>query len=204
MVTKNGNILLKLYNKTTITKLGTCTVEVEHKNNRKKCECFVVPRNRQALLDMPCIDAINIMKININAIGSQQTRGSNKCCANMHTVQAVEPKQETVRAEKCYTNMDSISKSNNKAEQMVKSNSYKTEYFLSGPSYESDKKRITKTTQKIHKDFEDVFNGIWCFNGTISLQIKPDSKPNQVPLRCMVYTLQKPFQEELERLQNRT
>ena len=28
---------LKTYNKTFITQLGTCTVTIEHKNNRKKC-----------------------------------------------------------------------------------------------------------------------------------------------------------------------
>ena len=72
--------------------------------------------------------------------------------------------------------------------------------------------------QQIQKDFEDVFvfNGIGCFDGTFSFQLKPDSKPfdgtfsfqlkpdskpYQVPLRCMVYALQKPFWEELERLQ---
>ena len=37
---KNKYILLKMYNKTTITQLGTCTVEVEHNNNRKKCRFF--------------------------------------------------------------------------------------------------------------------------------------------------------------------
>ena len=35
--TKNKNVLLKTYNKTTITQLGMCTVIVEHKNNKKKC-----------------------------------------------------------------------------------------------------------------------------------------------------------------------
>ena len=34
-----------------------------------------------------------------------------------------------------------------------------------------------------------------------SLQLKPDSKPYQVLTRHMAYALQKPFQEELERLQ---
>ena len=29
-----------------------CTVEVEHKNNRKKCKFFVVPMNRQPSLGM--------------------------------------------------------------------------------------------------------------------------------------------------------
>ena len=43
------------------------------------------------------------------------------------------------------------------------------------------------------QDFEDVFNGTGCFDGTFSLQLKPDSKPYQVPLRHMVYTLQKSF-----------
>ena len=33
--TENKNILLKMYNKTTITQLGTCTVQVEHKNKKK-------------------------------------------------------------------------------------------------------------------------------------------------------------------------
>ena len=31
--TKNKNILLKVYNRATITQLRTCTVEVEHKND---------------------------------------------------------------------------------------------------------------------------------------------------------------------------
>ena len=35
--TKNKNVLLKMYNKTTITQLGMCTVSTEHNNNKKKC-----------------------------------------------------------------------------------------------------------------------------------------------------------------------
>ena len=38
VATKNKNILLKVYNKTTITQLGEYTVEVEHKNNRKSVD----------------------------------------------------------------------------------------------------------------------------------------------------------------------
>ena len=54
---------------------------------------------------------------------------------------------------------------------------------------------------KIHNTFGDVFNGIGCFEGTFSLQLKPDSKPYQVPERCVAYALQKMFKEELEQLQ---
>ena len=34
-ITKNKNVLLKIYNKSTITQIGMCTVIVEHKNNKK-------------------------------------------------------------------------------------------------------------------------------------------------------------------------
>ena len=36
--TKKQCILLQKYNKTTITQLGTCTVVIDHKNNKKKCK----------------------------------------------------------------------------------------------------------------------------------------------------------------------
>ena len=133
-----------MYNKTTVTQLGTCI--------GKKCKFFVVPRNGQALLGMLETDALNIIKIYINAIGAEEAGGSDRCCTNMHTVQGAKLKQETDGAEKCYTNMDSISKSNNKTRPRVKSNSYKTiEYFRAGLSYESNKKRSAENTQQIHR-----------------------------------------------------
>ena len=64
--------------------------------------------------------------------------------------------------------------------------------------------RSAETTPQLHKEFEDVFNGMGCFSGTFLLQLKPDSKPYQASLRCMAYALQKPFKEELERLKNKT
>ena len=68
------NILLKTYNKTTVTQLRKCTVEVEHKNNRKKCNFLVVPWNRQLLLGMSDTDTLNILKINIDLIGAEGTK----------------------------------------------------------------------------------------------------------------------------------
>ena len=55
--------------------------------------------------------------------------------------------------------------------------------------------------QILHTRFGDVFNGIGCFEGTFSLQLKPDSKQYQAPPRCMAYVLQKPFKEGLRCLQ---
>ena len=92
---------------------------------------FVVPGNRQALLGMLDTGVLNVMKINIHTIGTEQTGDSDKHCTNMHTVQEDEPKQETVRFEKCYTNMDSISKLDNKSKSIVERKpSKRIEYFL--------------------------------------------------------------------------
>ena len=52
-------------------------------------------------------------------------------------------------------------------------------------------------TKRIHDRFSNVFNGIGCFEGMFSLQLKPNSKPP----RHVAYVLQKPFKEELECLQ---
>ena len=85
---------------------------------------------------------------------------------------------------------------------MVKTKPTKTtEYFLSGLTYKSNKEKSAESTQLIHKDFDDMLNSIRCFEGTFSLQLRPESKPYQALPRCVVYTLQKAFQEELERLQ---
>ena len=56
-------------------------------------------------------------------------------------------------------------------------------------------------TQRIHEMYGEVFNGIGCFKGTFSLQLKLDSKPYQALPRCIAYALQKPFKEELQQLQ---
>ena len=75
-------------------------------------------------------------------------------------------------------------------------------YFYSSENTEADRRKSDIMTQKIHNTFGNVFNSIGCFKGTFSLQLKPDSKPYQVPPRHMVYALQKLFKEELEQLQD--
>ena len=65
----------------------------------------------------------------------------------------------------------------------------------------ADKKQSSKMTQKIHNRFGNIFNGIGCFKGMFSLQLRPNSKPYQAPPRHVAYALQKPFKEELDHLQ---
>ena len=74
-------------------------------------------------------------------------------------------------------------------------------YFYSSNNVDADKRSSIAMMQGIHTRFGYVFNGIGCFKGTFSLQLKPDSKPYQAPLRHLAYALQEPFKEELRCLQ---
>ena len=97
---------------------------------------------------MSDIDTLNIIKINIHSIGTEQTEDSDKCCTNRPTPQREDMKQDTNIAEKCYTNTDSNSKSNNKNKLTVNNQlSTTVEYSLSGPSYDNDKKKSVELTQ---------------------------------------------------------
>ena len=72
----------------------------------------------------------------------------------MHDIQGDDQMQETAEVQKCCTNIDDISKSNNRTKPMVNSRLIdETEYFLLGPSYYSDKKRSAETTHQLHKEF---------------------------------------------------
>ena len=71
--TVKNHIKLKMYNKTFIAQLGTCAVIITYKNNRKKCEFFVVQGNGQALLGMPDTAALNTINVNIDSIETEGT-----------------------------------------------------------------------------------------------------------------------------------
>ena len=50
-------------------------------------------------------------------------------------------------------------------------------YFFSLDNVDGDHRKSSTMMQKIHNTFGKIFNGIGCFKGTFSLQLKPDSKP---------------------------
>ena len=50
------------------------------------------------------------------------------------------------------------------------------DYFIPGPTQDNDKRVSAEITEQQQRDFKDVFTVIGCFDGTFSLQVKPDSK----------------------------
>ena len=61
--------------------------------------------------------------------------------------------------------------------------------FLLGPHQDNDKTVSTEIKHQLQRDFKDVLIRIGYFDGTFSLQVKPDSKLYQVPQRCVAYAL---------------
>ena len=122
---------------------------------------------------MPDIDVLQIININIDSIDAEDV-GISEWNINTRVTQEANTKQETPGAAKCCANRDSISKStNNSTMSMVDTNANKqnkpANYFLSGPTYDTDIRKSAELTQQIHKEVNNVFNGTGCFEGIFSL-----------------------------------
>ena len=111
--------------------------------------------------------------------------------------------QETHAVEEGCTNRDSgvIIKQDANGQNGQNHSGKSINYFYSSKDTDTDKRKSSTMTQKIHDTFGNAFNSTGCFKGTFSLQLKPDSKPYQVPPRHMAYVLQKSFKKELDCLQ---
>ena len=140
---------------------------------------------------MPDTAALKLINLSIDSIQVEVAECKTNTKQEMHMV-----------AKGC-TYMDADSKTTQGTNsQNSQNNANKSiNYFFSSSNVDADKRKGSDMMQKIHGTFGDVFNGIGCFEGTFSFQLKPDSKPYQVPPRCVVYALQKPFKEELECMQ---
>ena len=168
-----------------------CTVVIIFKNIKKRCVSFVVPGNGQVLLGMPYTAALKSINLNIDSIQAEVAEYKTNTEQEMHAV-----------AKGCtYTDTDSKTTQGTNRQNDQNNANKSINYFFLSSNVDADKRRSSVMTQKIHNTFGDVSNGIECFNGTFSLQLKPDIKPYQVPPRHVAYALQKPFKEELDHLQ---
>ena len=137
--------------------------------------------------------ALKLINVNVVEVAECKTNTGNTRKSNIE--------QEMQAVEKGCTNTDADSKiKQGTNSQSGQDNANKiTNSFFSSPNVEANKRKSTELMWNAHNTFRDVFIG--CFQGTFLLQLKPDSKPYQVPPRHVVYVLQKPFKGELEYLQ---
>ena len=134
-------------------------------------------------LGMPDTAVLNIINLNIDSIQveiAKQRTGNPGYCWGLY---------------KTWTHGKATKQdANGQNDQSISNNSNNlVNYFFSSSNITANKKQSIEMTQKIHDRFSNIFNGIGCFEGMFSLQLKPYSKPYQASLRHVAYALQKPF-----------
>ena len=177
--TIKDHIKLKMYNKTVLAQLGTCTLIIYYKDNKKKCEFFVVPRNGQELLGMPDTATLNIIYVNIHSIEAASTQKEN-CITNIRDTKNPNTKQETHGVKESCTNTDrDLQNANNvkKSNNNTNTNTLKN-YFLSSPNIEVERRRKSiELTQEIHNVFDNVLMALGAlkahFHCSSSLIVSP-------------------------------
>ena len=88
-------------------------------------------------------------------------------------------RKEIDTTEEHHTNTDGSKFETEDKPTVNDNNNNSIKYFLPGLNSDSDKKASDEITQWLQRKFKDIFSGIGCFNGTFSLQVKPDSKTYQ-------------------------
>ena len=154
------------------------------------------------LLGMPDTVGLNLINLNIDSIQTlpaeyktgkkQETHTCIEACTNTGATRGEGPKNN---------NMSRDSKQDTNSHSHPGDKHISINYFHSLNNVDADKRSSIAMMQRIHTRFGNIFNGIGCFKGTFSLQLKPDSKPFQAPPRCVAYALWEPFKKELRCLQ---
>ena len=129
---------------------------------------------------MPDTAALTLNNINVDSIQAEVAECKTNIEQEMHVVEKNCANTDTGSKTKQGTNAKNDQNNANKI----------TNYFSSSSNVEADKRKSIELTQEVHSTFGDVLNGIGCFEGTFSLQLKPDSKLYQVPPRHVAYVLQ--------------
>ena len=148
-----------------IEQLGMCMATIKFKNFKKKCVFFVVPGNSQALLGIPDMVALNIINLNIDSHQKEIRECKTNRGQGMHA-----------GTEDC-TNKDAHSAAKQDGNGQQHQTNKLINYFYSSNNTDADKSKSAAMTQRIHEMYGEVFNGIGCFKGTFSLQLKLDSRP---------------------------
>ena len=147
---------------------------------------------------MPDMAVLNLINLNIDSIQAITAKCKTNKEQETHTGKEGCTNKNTTWDEGCKNNNTSVDNKQDTNGCSHPCNKHiSINYFHSLNNIDADKRGSIAMTQSIHSRFGNIFNGIGCFKGTFSLQLKPDSKPYQAPPRCVAYALQEPFKEEL-------
>ena len=119
---------------------------------------------------MPDTAALNVINVKIDSTEAASMQKGNYN-TNIGDAEKPNTRQETHVAKESCTNTDEDLKNANNingSKNNTNTNTL-TNYFLSSPNIEVDKRKSIELTQNIHNVFDNVFNTIGYFEGTFLL-----------------------------------
>ena len=149
---------------------------------------------------MPDIAVLNIINVNIDSKETEGTEREN-CNTNTSDTKMIKIKQETHGAKESCTNMNEGLKNTNNVNGSYSNTNTNTltNYFLSSPNIEIDKRKKHQTNTKKYTMCLIMF---LMALGTLKAHCHYSSSliasPYQVPPRHVAYALQKLFKDELD------
>ena len=169
--TINGLVVLKTYNQSDIEQLSRYSVKIRHSDKCVKCRFFVVLCDGPAVLGMPDIELLGVIRVICEAIDNE-TNDKKLDVQTRH--QADSQNCSTNRDPQAKPYGDNVSRDKTSKPNYLNSSTNKTDisdYFHSRDNKEAEKRSETISKRK-HNDFNDLFSGIECFEVTFSLQVR--------------------------------
>ena len=132
---------------------------------------------------MPDMATLNIINLNIDSIQVMTPECKTNRGQETHSIIENCTNKNKTGHKGCKNNSTGIiSKQDTNGQSEPSNPNMSINYFYSSNNVDADKRSSSNMMQSIHMRFGDIFNGIGCFKGTFSLQLKPDSKQYQAPL----------------------
>ena len=147
---------IKIYSQPNFYQFDVCTVRLSHKEKTVRYIFLVVPGDSPALLGMPDIELLGILKIICEVVKGPQTD------RKFHSQRMTPSSTLTIK-----TNTGQEIRSYN--EDVINTISNMPDYFRFSTDKETDKRANQLITQRIQNEFSNVPTGIGYFGGIFRL-----------------------------------
>jgi len=181
--TKDTSVFLEAANGSEIEQLGKCKLSLCFRGKVCLCIFYVVP-GVTSLLGLPDTENLGLIKT---------------FCRPVNLTNTNLPNQPDIP---CIDSVQVDTKANNHTDNttFIEKNRDISAYFVEDPDSDKDTKDSHKFTKYIMSKYNDCFQGIGCFRGTVHIDLRKDAVPHQAPPRRVAQALQQPLKNELDRL----
>ena len=169
--TINKSIALKTYNQSNTEQLGRYTIKIRH-NDKCVNAGLCSARWQSSITQVPDIELLSIIQAMCKTIDNKTTSRKfylqNRHVADSHNCKPNTDPQ--AKLDEGTVSKDKTSMSG--YPYCSKGKTDMSDYFNSSDNKEADKRVSVAITNRICNEYNDLFFGMGCFEGTFSLQVK--------------------------------